>query len=164
VKILVTWYSRTGTTARVAQQAASRLREMGHHVTATAIEPAFDLPYPLWLVLSFIPRSRFPLAGAAIAVSDHDACLLAFPKWTFSCPPLNSFLARCGRQLPPTGVVITCGGWDQERYLASLVARLRSLGVAVRGEVLLKRRDVEAGRFDETLTELLETCFPREES
>jgi hypothetical protein len=162
VKILVTWYSRTGTTARVAQQAAHRLREMGHRVTATAIEPAFDLPYPLWLALSFVPRSRFPLAATSIAVSDHDACLLASPKWTFSCPPLSTFLARYGRQLPPTGVLITCGGWDQERYLASLVARLRSLGVAILGEVLLKRREVEGGRFEETLMEFLAACFPKE--
>ena len=163
MKILVTWYSRTGTTARVALQAANRLREMGHRVTATAIEPAFDLPYPLWLALSFVPRSRFPLADNSTAVSDYDACLLACPKWTFSCPPLNTFLARRGRQLPPTGVLITCGGWDQERYLASLVARLRSLGVAVLGEVLVKRRDVEGGRFAETLMEFLQTCFPTEE-
>jgi hypothetical protein len=36
------------------------------------------------------------------------------------------------------------------------------LDVAVLGEVLLKRRDVEGGRFEETLVEFLETCFPGE--
>lgn len=137
-------YSRTGTTAGAAALAAQALGAAGHAVTETRLEPRADLPYPLWLALSFAPRSRFPLRHPPPA-PDADACLLALPKWTFSCPPVNEFLARIGRSLPPTGLLVTCGGWDQARYTAALAQRLMVLGVPVLGTLILKRRDLEAG-------------------
>jgi hypothetical protein len=159
MRIAVVWYSRTGTTARAARQAAALLQDAGHEAVELSIRPLAELPYPLWLALSFVPGSRFPLREPVPSVGSFGGCLLAVPKWTFSCPPVNGFLARC-EKLPPTAVLVTCGGWDQDRYLAALERRLVRCGVTVLGRIAIKRRRVEAGETPQVLKELLAAWFP----
>ena len=160
MRVLLPWCSLTGTTARVAAEARAALERLGHHVTEAPIAPRWDLPYPAWLLLSFVPGSRVPIAGEFPDPRDFQGCLLALPKWTFSCPPVNAYLARYGRRLPPTAVLVTCGGWDQERYLRGLLARFWGWGVGVRGGTTIRRREVEAGAARAALDPFLARAFP----
>jgi hypothetical protein len=160
VKCLLAWYSRTGTTERVAGWAGEILSRAGYDVSEAPIRPRRDLPYPLWLALSFVPGSRVPLAGDPPDPRPFDACVLALPKWTLSCPPANAFLARVGDRLPPTALVVTCGGWDQDRYLRALETSLTRRGVSLRGGLALRRRDVEAGTAEAALASFLAAALP----
>ncbi|MDW7710541.1 MAG: hypothetical protein SCH98_08700 [Deferrisomatales bacterium] len=159
MKLLVPWYSRTGTTGRVVRETRAVLERLGHTVTDVAIVPRRRLPYPLWLLLSFLPGSRVPVAGGSPDPAAFDGCLLALPKWTFSCPPVNAYLAAWGARLPPTAVVVTCGGWDQDRYLRALQRHLEGGGTLVRGGCAVRRRHVEDGSFAEPLAEFLGRVF-----
>jgi len=132
---------------------------MGHSVTEAALVPRWELPYPLWLGLSFLPGSRVRLRGEYPDPRGFDACLLALPKWTFSCPPVNGYLARFGACLPPSAVIVTCGGWDQERYLAALARDLEGIGVRVLGGWIVKRKRVEGNAFAEELQTFLDGAF-----
>lgn len=161
-RILCVHYSRTGTTRSLAEFSAHRLEELGHSVSEEPLRPRFDLPYPLWLALSFIPGSRAPLSPPLAEPATFDGCLLALPKWTFSCPPVNSFLSSRGASLPRTALLVTCGGWDQDRYLAALAHRIRSLGVPVAGTIALKRRLVCEGTTIARFSDFLAGCFPPE--
>ena len=160
MNILAAHYSRTGTTEAVARGSADLLMGQGHALTRSTLRPRVDLPYPLWLALSFVPNSRFPLAIDPPDPTGFDACLLALPKWTFACPPVNSFLAHHGSRLPPTALLVTCGGWDQDRYLAQLEKRLHGLGVTVLGGLALRRRQLDRDPLPQVLRDLLGTCFP----
>ena len=160
MRVSVCCYSKTGTTRSAAREAAGFLARAGHDVVEIPLEPRFELPYPLWLALSFFPRSRFPLRPTLFDPARFDGCLLAVPKWTFSCPPVNSFLALHGRTLPPTALVVTYGGWDHERYAAALASRLASLGVSVRGTWLFKKKRWESGEGRGELEGCLRRCFP----
>lgn len=135
------------------------MAKAGHEVFRAALEPRLDLPYPLWLALSFLPGSRFPIRGNLPDPAAFDACLMALPKWTFSCPPVNSFLAAWGRRLPPTAVAITFGGWDEERYLAALQRRLRALGVPVLGGLAVKKKRIHHAEVQILLADFLLQCF-----
>ena len=159
VRILVASYSRTGTTARLAGRATALLGELGHEVVEVAIVPRRELPYPVWLGLSFVPGAAVPLAGRYPDPSAFDACLLAVPKWTLACPPVNRYLDRFGRRLPPTALVLTFGGFDEVRYLRSLERRLHRLGVVHLGALLLKRRTVESGAFEADLRAFVVAAF-----
>jgi hypothetical protein len=156
VRVLLAWFSRTGTTAGVATAAHEHLVGRGHAVTEAPIVARWDLPYPLWLALSFVPGSRVRLRGEHLDPRGFDACLLALPKWTFSCPPVNGYLARVGPALPPTALLVTCGGWDQERYLGALERQLREMGVRVLGGWTVKRKAVEAHTFTADLEAFLQ--------
>jgi hypothetical protein len=72
---------------------------------------------------------------------------------------VNGFLARCGG-LPPTAILVTCGGWDQNRYLSALERRLELLGATVLGGMTLKRRKIESGEAWASLDGFLTRCFP----
>mgnify|MGYP005845678545 CR=1 FL=1 len=165
MRILLAWCSRTGTTAAAAARSRSFLEQRGHAVTEAPIVPRWDLPYPLWLVLSFVPGTRVPLAPADPDQGwpdprGFDRCLLALPKWTFSCPPVNEYLARFGPRLPPTALLVTCGGWDQDRYTEGLARRLQAGGATVLGTLALKRRRLEEGTAEAALGDFLLRAFP----
>jgi hypothetical protein len=160
MRILVAWYSRTGTTARVVEGARPILEGLGHEVAEARIVPRRDFPYPVWLALSFVPGARVPLAGRYPAPEAFDACLLVVPKWTFSCPPVNQYLARFRRRLPPAAVLLTYGGFDEARYLQALERQLWRAGVPLLGSTLLKRRRIEAGAFEADLRHFLVAAFP----
>ncbi len=157
--LLVVTYSRTGITATAAGWAAEALSARGYGVERFRVEPLRDLPYPLWLALSFFPGARFPVKGAPRWSPSYRGCLLALPKWTFACPPVNAFLARHAQRLPPTGVLVTCGGWDQERYLRALLRRLRRSGVRPLGGITVRRRDVESGGARRSVEAFALECF-----
>ncbi len=161
MRILVAHYSRTGTTDRVARFASQQLARLGHRVVPHRIQPRLDLPYPLWLVLSFLPGARVPLAGPAPAVREFDALLLATPKWTVACPPVNGFLAAVGLPLPPTAVLLTCGGWDEQRYLHALHERLRRRGARTLGGLAVRRRTVDRETFRPPVRTFLEQVSSR---
>lgn len=156
MRLLVVCYSKTHATATVAARAVESLREAGHSVVEHSIRPRIELPRPLWLALSFIPGSRVPLVEP-VDPADFDACLLAFPKWTLSCPPVNAFLARRGTRLPATALLMTYGGWDETRYLRTMEHRLERMDVRLLGSVAVKRRDIgsedTATRLDRFLRE-----------
>ncbi len=145
------WHSRTGTTRRAAVVLGEILEARGAEVRAGEIRPRCDLPYPLWLALSFVPGSRFPVHPLPPPSRDTARAVLAFPKWTFSHPPVNAFLARVAKALPPTGLLVTCGGWDQERYLEGYRRRLERLGVDVRSTLAIPKKHLGAPATREAL-------------
>ncbi|GAB4252594.1 hypothetical protein [Deferrisoma sp.] len=145
------WHSRTGTTRRAVEMLRGILEDRGAEVRAGEIRPRWDLPYPLWLALSFVPGSRFPVRPGGTGPTEVSRAVVAFPKWTFSHPPVNAFLARVSKTLPPTGLLVTCGGWDQERYLEGYRRRLERLGVEVRSTLAIKKKHLGAPATREAL-------------
>lgn len=160
MRILLPWFSRTGTTRRLAAEARAVLEGLGHEVVEAPIVPRCNLPYPLWLLLSFVPGSRVPVQGESPDPGAFDGCLLALPKWTWACPPVNGYLERVGSRLPPTALLVTCGGWDQDRYLRALQGRLECMGISVRGGWVVKRRELEAETAGPRLERFLAGAFP----
>ncbi len=158
--LLIAWYSRTGTTLSLVPAARRALAARGHRVAGARLRPRRDLPYPLWLLWSAVPGARVPLRSPPPDPRPYGGCVLMLPKWTLSCPPVNAFLARVGPRLPPTALVLTCGGWDQERFAAALTRRLADLGAAPRGSLTLRRRAVERGEAEAPLAAFLAEAFP----
>jgi hypothetical protein len=156
-RILVLVYSHTDTTARLARDAGRILRSRGFEAEVRPLVPRVRLPYVAWLVLSCIPGLGVPVREG-VDPADYDALVLAFPKWTLSCPPVNGFLRRAGR-LPPTAVVISYGGWDEERYLADYLSRIERRRTAVLGGVALRRHAVGAEGTRDKLAECLGEWF-----
>jgi hypothetical protein len=159
VRVRIVWYSRTGTVEVLAREAESALAEKGHEPSSVRLEPQFELPYLLWLALSFVPGSRFPLRGEAPSLQGFDACLLALPKWTLSCPPVNEFLAARGPELPATALLVACGGWDEERYTEELAGRVARFGAPVLGTVALTKDSVVEGEAAARVRDFVARCF-----
>jgi hypothetical protein len=139
--VYVAYYSRTGTTRTLAERVASRLASPA----VDRIRPTVERSYPNWLGRSLLPGSTVPIEPIRTDLRAYDAVVLGTPKWSLSCPPVTEYLQRVALDGVPTGVVLTYGGFDEQRYLRGLVSTLRDAGADVRA-TLRVQRDAVGGR------------------
>ena len=117
------------------------------------ILPRRKRSYLSWLIYSFIPGSEVDINSRITELSEYQGIVLGFPKWTFSCPPLNRFISGLvGIRVPVIFLLMTCGGFDEERFIHSLTCRLRAIGCEVGGSLIIKRKCIHKSSYM-TLTE-----------
>ncbi len=160
-RALVVSYSRTGTSARVARQCTLSLKRSGYAVDHLPVITRPELPYPLWLGLSFMPGLRTPIDIPPADPRDYDLLWLVFPKWTLACPPVNSFIKTLDREAPATLITTVCGGWDCDRYLGQYCSLLERRGVEVVGSLTVERRQVGKAHLPRLLDMLLNSYRAR---
>ncbi len=152
LNILIAYFSYTGSTKRIAEALSERLRAP-YNVETVEISPTRKRSYLHWLAYSFIPNSEVDIENAEVDLSRYDAVLLGFPKWTLSCPPLNRFIRTLTNvRKPKFYLFMTCGGFDEHRYLDSLTHKLAKMGYNVTGTLTVRResmqRETYAGHID----------------
>jgi hypothetical protein len=140
---LVAYFSYNGNTKRVAQALTGRLQNFCD-VETVEIVPTRKRCYLHWLAYSFVPDSEVDIENPEMELSHYDAVLLGFPKWTFSCPPLNRFIRRL-RSLnkPKFYLFMTCGGFDDQRFLDSSTRKLVNMGCNIVGSLTIKRKQIQ---------------------
>jgi len=150
-RILVAYFSYTGDTRRIAEALSERLR-VSYDVETAEIVPTRKRSYLHWLAYSFVPNSEVDIVDAEIELSDYDAVLLGFPKWTFSCPPLNRFIHKLRNiDKPRFYLFMTCGGFDEQRFLDSLTDKLARMGCNVIESLTVKRKQIQRETYAESL-------------
>lgn len=99
------YFSYTGISLSVAKELSYLLKIPPKEIKT------YSLPYFFWLILSFIPYLQVKIS---FEIPSSPYGILVFPKWTFNCPPVTSFLQRVSfeRLL----LVITFGGWREIPY------------------------------------------------
>jgi len=150
-RLLVAYYSYTGNTKRIAQVLAERLRNF-FDVEILEIIPTRRRWYLHWLAYSFVPDSEVKIQNPEVELSQYDAVLLGFPKWTFSCPPLNRFIRKL-RSLnkPRFYLFITCRGFDEQRFLDNFTHKLAKIGCNVAGSLTIERKQIHGETYRESV-------------
>lgn len=138
--VLVAYYSRTGTTAAVAEAVLDHLEDPA----VERIRPRRSRSYLNWLARSFVPGAAVPIEPIEHDPRDYDAVFLGTPKWTLSCPPVTAYLDQVRFDGAAVGLCLTFGGFDEERYAHRLVERLHAAGADAVETLLVKRERVEA--------------------
>ncbi|AKG91891.1 Flavodoxin [Geoglobus ahangari] len=142
----VLFFSYTGNSKRIADAIAERF-----NLKVREIVPKLSLPYPAWLLLSFIPNLGVPVKEVEVR---SDRVVLCFPKWTFNCPPVTSLIKSGTLRGRRVFLITTYGGWRGEQYLRGYAKMLERRGAKVEGMRLVKRSEVEdvlsdGGFFDD---------------
>jgi hypothetical protein len=146
-RVLITFFSYTGNTRQVARALSERL-EKSCETQMVEIVPTRKRSYLHWLAYSFLPGSTVEIDNKPLDVSGYDAVLLGFPKWTLSCPPLNKLIhSLTGLTVPKFFLFMTCGGFDEDRFLRSLERGLQRIGCNVVECIKLKRRQISEGNY-----------------
>lgn len=150
-RLLLAYFSYTGNTKRIAQALSERLQQ-SYHVEIVEIVPTHRRSYLHWLAYSFAPDSEVEIENKETELSSYDAVLLGFPKWTFSCPPLNRYVRRL-RSLskPRFYLFMTCGGFDEQRFLNSMTRKLTKMGCSVVESLTVKRKQVQSGTYTQSV-------------
>jgi NAD(P)H dehydrogenase (quinone) len=152
LRVLVAYYSWSGNTEKVAMRIAKDYG--GHDVSLRRISPVKDRGYRTWLLLSFIPGSRVAMKPLDVDMGAFDLLILGCPKWTFSCPPFNEFVATLrNHRGKKAAFFMTFGGFDEERYLASVLRKLARAGLDVRSHLAVSRKKVLSGEYTELVDE-----------
>jgi hypothetical protein len=147
MRILLVYYSFTSSVESLARSIEACLLP-AHSVTTEEISPIKARSYWNWLLLSFIPGSSVAIASRPVDLDSFDRICIGFPKWTFSCPPLNRYLAELPRLRPQTrlGLFTSFGGFDEDRYLRELTARISRKG-RVAASLAVKRKLVNTPEY-----------------
>jgi hypothetical protein len=154
-RLLVAYYSYTGNTKRIAQALAERLRNFCD-VEIVEIVPTRRRWYLHWLAYSFVPDSEVEIENPEVELSQYDVVLLGFPKWTFSCPPLNGFVRKL-RSLnkPRFYLFMTCGGFDEQRFLDSFTHKLTRIGCNITGSLTIERKHIQRETYSTPVDSLV---------
>ena len=131
-KILVSFFSATGTTARVAEKLAEATGGTLYAITPTRPYTTADLDWHDRRSRSSVemrdPASRPAIVAPDIRPADYDIVFLGYPIWWDEAPRvLNTFLERCdlrGRTVIPFA---TSGGSGIARSVAALRAAYPAL-------------------------------------
>jgi hypothetical protein len=81
-------------------------------------------------------------------LSRYDVVLLGFPKWTFSCPPLNRFIRKLrSHNRPRFYLFMTSGGFDDQRFLHSITHKLTKSGYNIVGSLTIERKQIQGETY-----------------
>ncbi len=144
MKSLVLYYSRTGTTAKVAHalQAA-----MGAEIGVITC-PRYQSGWFRYLLAGYDSvKGRLPAINAPdIAFDDYDLVILGSPIWTsYPALPLRSFLAKKPQLPERTALFFTCGGHSPPEKAVDCVNDL--LPVPLATSLAIAQEDVAEGRY-----------------
>ena len=152
MKILIVYFSRGGTAEAVAQAIHTQLSASARLIVAR-IEPIRLRGYWGWLLRSFVPRSRVPIHPTVTNLTTYELICLGFPKWTYACPPVNQYLQERESCEGKNFALFMCHrGFDQERYLESMVRQVSQRGGQVVATLAAQQKTVEDGSYGESLT------------
>jgi hypothetical protein len=154
-RLLVAYYSYTGNTKRITQALAERLRNF-FDVQIVEIVPTRRRWYLHWLAYSLVPDSEVEIENPEVELSQYDGVLLGFPKWTFSCPPINRFIRKLKNlNKPRFYLFMTCGGFDEQRFLDSFTRKLTRMGCNITGSLTIERKQIQRGTCSTSVDSLV---------
>lgn len=125
-KILVAYFSATGTTAALARSLAEAAGADLYEIRPETPYTPADLDWGNPKSRSSIemkdnPQFRPPIEGALPDVSGYDTVLIGFPVWWYVAPTIvNTFLEGCDLSGKRVAVFATSGGSGMGRTLEEL--------------------------------------------
>ena len=147
----VVYFSYTGNSEKIAEAFASKL-----NCRVVEIKSSRNRSYFGWLLLSFIP-------GFGVGVShervEGDEIVLCFPKWTFNCPPVTSFIKSGKLRGKRIFIIVVCGGWRPENYTSKYAQIVEKYGGKVVGWRIIKKKYLNEVLNSEELLEEVERAF-----
>ena len=114
-KILVAYFSCTGTTERVADAIAQAVSGKLYRITPAAAYTSADLNWNNKASRSSVEMadetSRPALGGETLNLQDYDVVFLGYPIWWDLCPrPVNTFLEKYDFSVKKIVLFATSGG------------------------------------------------------
>ena len=147
-KTLVVFYSRSGTTRRIAEALSGALKCDVEEITEPKPRTGF-----LGYIRSLLEaRRRHPsiIAPKRHDVLSYDLVIIGTPVWAWSLSsPVRAYLMATASQLPEVAFFCTLGGSGSESTFAQMTA---IVGKKPRAVCAITERDVLSGRHFDRLS------------
>ncbi|MCX6795968.1 MAG: NAD(P)H-dependent oxidoreductase [Candidatus Falkowbacteria bacterium] len=153
MKTLIVYYSRTGTTKKVAEALKARFANL----TICDIEEIISIKNRQGLIgyllsgyeaMREVPAQIKPLTKNP---ADYDLIIIGTPVWGYNISsPIRAFLNKNKDQLKKVAFFATCGGSGQERTFQRMadVSGLQPIAM-----LYFKTADVVQGKMEEKINE-----------
>jgi menaquinone-dependent protoporphyrinogen IX oxidase len=150
-KILVVFYSRSGTTRKVAEALAAELKCNAEEIVAAKSRAGF-VGIMRSLIESMLRRSA-QIATARLNPSSYDLVVIGTPVWAWSVSsPIRAYLIDNNKNFPEVAFFCTL----QHRGDEATFAQMQALaGKVPRAKVAFRTADVIAGSFRPGLAEFI---------
>jgi len=157
-KILVVFYSRSGTTRRIAEALSEALQCDLEEITEPKHRTGF-----LGYIRSFLEARRkrpSTIAPKKHDVSSYDLVVIGTPVWGWSVSsPVRAYLMATASQLPEVAFFCTLGGKGSENTFAQMTAIIgkkpRTICAITEREVLSGRHFDRLSAFEKALEETI---------
>ncbi len=151
-KLLVMFYSRTGTTRKIAEALKAELKCDAEEIIATESHAGF-----LGILRSLIEAMRHrpaQIAPVSRNASSYDLVAIGTPVWAWSVSsPIRAHLTENAQKLPQVAFFCTMGSRGDEGAFTQMQALV---GKMPRATAAFKMQDVVAGRFAPQLAEFVQ--------
>jgi flavodoxin len=151
MKALVIFYSRTGTTKKVAESISSALR--------CDVEEIID-PKNRSGPIGYLKSGRDAMMKKIAKIdrakrdpADYDTIIIGTPVWAGRMTPaIRTYIMRYGEHLPNVAFFCTQGGSGGENTLAEMSELCKK---PARAEIILRTKEVMDGSYSEKLKEFI---------
>jgi flavodoxin len=144
MRILVTFYSRTGNTSLVAGKLAGLLNaESSRILSRTAYDGAFGA---LKAVYHSVSGKSGPLLPSGVMPNNYDLVVIGGPVWAGRiAPPVKRYIETFREQIKDVAFFVTLGGSGAEKALKQME---ELSGKAPMATLAVTAKDLAAGRYD----------------
>ena len=147
-RTLVVFYSRSGTTRRIAQTLSAALKCDLEEITEPRPRTGF-LGY-IWSLLEARRKLPSNIAPKTHDVSSYDLVVIGTPVWAWSLSsPVRAYLTATASQLPEVAFFCTLGASGSENAFAQMMA---IVGKKPRAVCAITQREALSGSPVERLT------------
>ena len=148
-KILVVFYSRSGTTRKIANALTAALQCDAEEIVLAENPRSF-----LSAAIAALRQRPARIAATKYDPSSYDLVVIGTPVWAWSVSsPVRTYLAANAQRLPQVAFFCTFGGRGDN----STLAQMQDLaGKTPRATVAFKMRDVLAGRYSAALGQFVD--------
>ena len=126
-KILITFFSATGTTAKLAQRFAEEINADLYEIKPEKPYTEKDLNWvnPISRTTKeYIRKSNVPIAGKINNLNEYDTIIIGFPIWFFKEPNIiKSFLS----QYDLSGKTVSCFATSHKAGIVKAESELKAL-------------------------------------
>lgn len=149
-KSLIIYYSRSGTTRRVAQALAELLDCDIEPIVEAGNRSRAGVAGFVGSVIEALRQHTAPILPHRRDPAAYDVVVLASPVWAWSLSsPMRRYLLDHAARLPAVAFLCTMGGRGSDRAFAAMQ---QIVGKAPRATVAFTQADVVADRFRDRLT------------
>lgn len=125
-KILIVFYSRSGTTRRIAQALAAQLHCDAEEIVTTKNHAG--LLGTLRALIEAMRHHPAHIMRASRSPSSYDLVVIGTPVWAWSVPsPVRAYLEANANKLPEVAFFCTMGGRGDESAFAQMQALARKM-------------------------------------
>jgi len=151
MKILIIFYSRTGTTKKVAQSLAQKLNCEAEEIFDTKKRQG-GWGY-LMAGRDAIQKKLTTLKEIRNKPADFDLVILGTPNWAGNvCTPIRTYLWQYGKDIKQTAFFCTCGGSAGK----SFTAMEKLCGLKPQATLELKTKEVWQNHYEEKLNQFVQ--------